>query len=72
MIKTDFETHPPRTDYRATLQITGTIDDFQELREFMQSSELREHRDSKVYDEVMNELNELISYMKKGEEYGGL
>jgi len=71
-MKTDFETHPPRKEYTATLKITGTKADFQELMEFMQASELREHRDSKVFDETINELRELVSYMEVGEEYGGL
>lgn len=69
---TDFTTHPPKKDYTATLKITGTKADFQELYSFIESSELREIRDSKVFDEVLNELQELIAYMEKGEKYGGL
>lgn len=45
---TDFTTHLPKKDYTATLKITGTKADFQELYKFMESSELREIRDSKV------------------------
>ena len=69
---TDFTTHPPKKEYTATLKITGTNADFQELYKFMEASELREIRDSKVLDEVLNELQELIAYMEKGEKYGGL
>jgi hypothetical protein len=69
---TDFTTHPPKKDYTATLKITGTKADFQELYNFIESSELREIRDSKVFDEVLNELHELIAYMEKGEQFGGL
>ena len=54
------------------MKITGTKADFQELYKFMEASELREIRDSKVLDEVLNELQELIAYMEKGEKYGGL
>lgn len=72
MMKTDFTTHPPKKDYTATLKITGTKADFQELYSFIESSELREIRDSKVFDEVLNELHELIAYMEKGEQFGGL
>lgn len=69
---TDFTTHPPKKEYTATLKITGTKADFQELCNFIEDSELREIRDSKVLDEVLNELQELIAYMEKGEKYGGL
>ena len=69
---TDFTTHPPKKDYTATLKITGTKADFQELYNFIEASELREIRDSKVFDEVLNELRELIAYMEKGEKFGGL
>lgn len=69
---TDFTPHPPHDNYTATLKVTGTKEEFQELYNFMESSELREHRDSKIFDEVMNEIKELINWIDTGEHYNGI
>lgn len=69
---TDFTPHPPHADYKATLKVTGTKEEFQELYNFMESSELREYRDSKVFDEVLNEIQELINWIDTGEHYNGI
>lgn len=69
---TDFTPHPPHSDYKATLKVTGTKEEFQELYNFMESSELREYRDSKIFDEVLNEIQELINWIDTGEHYNGI
>lgn len=69
---TDFTPHPPHKEYKATLKVTGTKEEFQELYNFMESSELREYRDSKILDEVLNEIKELINWIDTGEQYNGI
>lgn len=69
---TDFTPHPPHKEYKATLKVTGTKEEFQELYNFMESSELREYRDSKILDEVLNEIKELINWIDTGEHYNGI
>ena len=69
---TDFTPHPPHKEYKATLKVTGTKEEFQELYNFMESSELREYRDSKIFDEVLNEIQELINWIDTGEQYNGI
>lgn len=62
---TDFTTHAPHHDYRATLTLTGTREEFMELRIFLEASELRETRDSKITDDVLEELEEIIRYLSE-------
>ncbi len=62
---TDFTTHAPHHDYRATLTLTGTREEFMELRNFLEASELRETRDSKITDDVLEELEEIIRYLSE-------
>ena len=69
---TDFTPHPPHDNYTATLKVTATREEFQELYDFMESSDLRQHRDSKVFDEVLNEIQEIIHWIDTGTEYGGI
>jgi hypothetical protein len=57
---TDFTPEAPHKDYRATLKLTGTKEEFEELRQFLEASELRETRDSKVTDNVIDELDGII------------
>lgn len=57
---TDFLLHAPHHDLRATLTITGTRDEFIELRAFLESSKLRDTRYSKTTNDVLDELEEII------------
>lgn len=60
---TDYLLQAPHVDYRATLILTGTRNEFIELRDFLESSELREIRNSKITDDVLEELNDIILYL---------
>lgn len=60
---TDYLLKAPHIDYRATLILTGTRDEFIELRNFLEASELRETRNSKITDDVLEELNDIILYL---------
>lgn len=60
---TDYLLQAPHIDYRATLILTGTREEFIELRNFLESSELRETRNSKITDDVLEELNDIILYL---------
>lgn len=71
-MKTDFETHPPHADYKATLKVTATKEEFQKLYKLIEASELGDIQYSRIYDNVLTELQDLIQYMSVGEEYGGL
>lgn len=57
---TDYLLQAPHVDYRATLALTGTRNEFIELRDFLEASELRETRKSKITDDVLKELNDVI------------
>ena len=72
IMTTDFTPHPPHVEYKATLKVTATREEFQELYNFMESSGLREYRDSKIFDEVLNEIEEIIHWIDTGTEYGGI
>lgn len=59
-MQTDYLLHAPHVDYRATLTLTGSRHEFIELRDFLEASELREIRNSKITDDVLEELEDLI------------
>jgi hypothetical protein len=69
-VKTDFTPHPPHDNYTATLKLRGTKEEFEELYNFLVASDLREHKDSKVVDNVLKELEEVIQYIGDCEPYG--
>jgi hypothetical protein len=69
-VKTDFTPHPPHDNYTATLELRGTKEEFEELYNFLVASDLREHKDSKVVDNVLNELEEVIQHIGDCEPYG--
>ena len=69
-MKTDFTPPPPHDNYTATLELRGTKEEFEELYNFLVASDLREHKDSKVVDNVLKELEEVIQYIGDCEPYG--
>lgn len=62
---TDYFTHAPHHDYRGTIILTGTREEFIELRMFLEASELHETRYSKITEDVLEELEEIIRYLSE-------
>lgn len=57
---TDYKIHTPKSEYTATIKVTATKEELKELYRFVEASELREYRDSKIFDELLNEIKETI------------
>ena len=60
---TDSKILSPHKSYKATVSVTGTKEELQELLTFIQASELLEHKDSKITSMFISELNESIQLL---------